>query len=54
MIKRFEELSEKVDITNEEQAERAELRSKLEDVPGNLGLYIQSIIENVEWNGQIG
>ena len=54
MIKRFEELSEKVDITNEERAERAELRSKLEDVPGNLGLYIQSIIENIEWNGQIG
>ena len=54
MIKRFEELSEKVDITDEERAERAELRSKLEDIPGNLGLYIQSIIENVEWNGQIG
>ena len=54
MTKRLKELLDKTNITAEEQVERAELCSKLEDVPGNLGLYIQSIIENIEWNGQNG
>ena len=54
MIKRFTELHEKINVTDEERAERAGLRSKLEDVPGNLGLYIHSILENVEWNGYNG
>ena len=48
VLNRYKELLEKVDITDDERAERAELRARLKNIPGDFGMAVRTEFEEIE------